>query len=257
MSFPVPAAMMARTVSVPAQRLTPRSTVPSPPVTARTSNPEAIPARARSRAEAAVSSERSTTSWPSASSRAITSTPIAVPRPLSDVGLMINPMRLVTTERWIGLASSQRASFVVGDFGPFGLTARTPPVQQGRDTNGRIEEPDHRQGESKHGPGVGGRGHHRRENEDEHDGNPPAFEHDAGRQDMGHVEPDEEHRQQERQAEGQDEPGHEGQVERRIGQVGRSLRSEAEEYLDRPGGRIGGEETSQQKQGHGSPDERY
>ena len=40
----------------------------------------------------------------------------------------------------------------------------------------------------------------------------------------GHVEADKEHRQQERQAEGQDEPGHEGQVERRVRQIGGSLR---------------------------------
>src|SRR5664279_4723857 len=50
MSLPVPAATMARTVSVPAHRLTPRLTVPSPPVTARTSRPAAIPTRARDRA---------------------------------------------------------------------------------------------------------------------------------------------------------------------------------------------------------------
>src|SRR5665811_2098148 len=152
---------MARTVSVPAQRLTPRLTVPSPPVTANRSSPESIAARARSRAEGPDRSERSITSWPSAARRAATSVPIAAPRPLSAVGLMISPMRLVTGARYNGMASSQRAGFVVGDLGPFGLSPRAPPVQQHRDTNGGIEETDHREGQDEHGPGVRSRRHDR------------------------------------------------------------------------------------------------
>src|SRR5665811_1316479 len=216
MSFPVPAATMARTVHVPAQRLTPRLTVPSPPVTANRSSPDSMAARARSRAEGPDRSERSITSWPSAARRAATSVPIAAPLPLSAVGLMINPMRLVTAERYNGLALSQRTGLVIGDLGPCGLSPRASLVQQHRDTNGGIEETHHRQGESEHGPGVRGWRHHRREHEDEDDGYPPALQHDPCRQDMCDVEADEEHRQQESQPEGQDEPGHERQVERRV-----------------------------------------
>jgi len=40
----------------------------------------------------------------------------------------------------------QLAGFVVGDLGPLRLTARAPPVQEGRNANGGIEETDHRKG---------------------------------------------------------------------------------------------------------------